>query len=66
MNDNLQPIELKETCLYCARVRWGNFQYLGKGFWRHEECFPGSEPWKEWYRENPEKHTSAGDLLNVS
>lgn len=56
--------ELQETCCICDRVRWGNYQYLGKGKWRHAECAPGSHNWREYYMRLPEaKRTSAGNLL---
>ena len=55
---------LHETCLICDRVRWGNYQYLGKGAWRHAECYPGSEAWVEYYTKLPkEKRTNAGNFL---
>jgi hypothetical protein len=54
---------LEETCLYCGRVRWGNYQYLLNRKWRHEECVPGSPSWVEWYDQHTEAHTSAGDAL---
>lgn len=45
----IEAIPLKETCKYCDRVRWGNYQYLLNGEWRHEECSPGSRDWLEYY-----------------
>jgi hypothetical protein len=45
---------LSETCHYCGRVRWGNWQYLLGGEWRHEECYPGSRDWCEYYERLPE------------
>ena len=59
--------ELKDTCEICERVRWGNYQYLGHSKWRHEECYPGSEAWVEYYTKLPaEKRTDAGNLLLLS
>lgn len=56
--------ELKETCKVCDRVRWGNYQYLGKGYWRHEECSPGGRNWREYYERIPKhQRTSASELL---
>lgn len=55
---------LQETCKVCDRIRWGNYQYLGKGVWRHQECAPGSRNWMEYYRNLPaEQRTSAGNIL---
>lgn len=56
-----QP-ELDEFCQVCERVRWGNYQYLTHGHWRHEECAPGSKNWVENYPRRSKK-TSEGDLL---
>ncbi len=59
-----QTIPLEETCTICGRVRWGNYRYLTKGRWRHDECAPGSAPWLEWYAALPaHRRTSAGDAL---
>lgn len=56
--------ELHETCLYCERVRWGNYQYLGFGAWRHQECYPGSANWREYYQKlSPNERTSAAQHL---
>lgn len=58
------PTELTETCMICNRVRWGEYQYLGKGTWRHAECYPGSPAWVEYYLSLPkEKRTDAGNFL---
>lgn len=40
---------LDTECSVCKRVRWGRYQYLGWGHWRHEECYPGSSNWLENY-----------------
>ena len=56
-------LALSETCIYCDRVRWGEFVYLTNGQWRHEECAPGSQDWREWYHQHPEKRSAVGDIL---
>lgn len=44
---------LQEFCAVCDRVRWGNFQVLGNGLWRHSECYAGSKQWLEVQRLKP-------------
>jgi hypothetical protein len=36
-------------CSICGRVKWGNWQPLGNGKGRHDECALGSEAWREYY-----------------
>jgi len=58
------PPPLKESCQVCERPRWGNIQYLGFGKWRHEECYPGSPAWREYYTTLPKaQQTPEGDTL---
>lgn len=51
-----------ETCCICDRVRWGAWQSLGFGKWRHEECYPGSKSWVEHYYKVGARD-EVGDLL---
>jgi hypothetical protein len=56
--------ELKELCEVCQRVRWGEYVYLGFGRWRHQDCYPGSKNWFDYYRELPtNRRTHEGDLI---
>lgn len=60
----VESIPLKETCRICDRVRFGDYQYLGFGEWRHAHCYPGSSEWREYYGNLPaDKRTDAGDIL---
>jgi hypothetical protein len=48
--EKITAIPLKDTCLVCDRPGlWGDIQRLGNGYWRHEECKPGSATWKMYY-----------------
>lgn len=40
-----------ELCRICDRVQWGEVVRSGFGTWRHSECRPGSEAWRERYHE---------------
>lgn len=48
-----QAETLAETCVVCDRVRWGDYQPLGFGLWRHRECNAGSPSWLEAQRLKP-------------
>lgn len=54
----IEAITLDEFCMVCGRVLWGDYQPLGYGIWRHEECYAGSEPWMDMQRRLPEKRRS--------
>ena len=45
-----EPQHYDEFCKVCGRVRWGNWQPLAFEHWRHEECYPGSQNWLEWFK----------------
>ena len=49
-------IPLEEVCFVCSRVRWGAYQVLGFGKWRHDECYPGSKAWLEAMEEKRAHH----------
>jgi hypothetical protein len=49
-------------CAVCDRVQWGQWQYLGYGRWRHEECTPGSRAWCEKMAQTPVR-TSEQEIL---
>lgn len=53
-----ETIPLQAHCAVCGRVRWGHYQVLGLGLWRHHECFAGSDNWLEAQRERPEAERS--------
>jgi hypothetical protein len=36
-------------CEVCKRVKWGQWQVLPFGKWRHAECYAGSKEWLAYY-----------------
>lgn len=59
--ETIQPV-LPEFCEVCKRVRWGNYQILPFNKWRHEECYPGSQNWLEFFRQlSPELQAKHGN-----
>ncbi len=55
---------MNELCSVCGRVRWGAYQPLGFGKWRHEECYPGTQAWREYWVTLPaSKRTPEGNLI---
>lgn len=39
---------LVDVCSVCSRAIWGEAQRLGFAKWRHDTCYPGSQPWIEY------------------
>ena len=55
---------MNEVCTVCGREKWGHWQPLGFGHWRHAECEPGSKAWQAYFLGLPvEKRTEEGVLL---
>ena len=41
--------EPETFCEVCKRVKWGQWQVLPFGKWRHAECYGGSREWCAYY-----------------
>ncbi len=58
-----EPTPEPVPCYVCKRYGVG-MVHLGEGVQRHEACFPGSEPWCDFFESLPDnKRTHIGEIL---